>query len=255
MRPEHPVAIITGASAGIGEATARALAGQGYHLALGARRVDRLEKLAASLKAEFKIEVIALPLDVTQEASAAAFVEATVRHFGDVHVLVNNAGKALGRQKLAETPEVDVREMLATNVEGVARMTRLATPSLKKAGWGHIVLLGSIAGHDTYVGGSVYCATKHAVAVFQKALRMELLGQPIRVSSIDPGMVETEFSVVRLGSQQASDELYANMDPLRATDIAECIRWVLSLPDHVNIDEIIVQPRDQANVTQIHRHS
>jgi len=251
MRPEHPVVLVTGASAGIGEAVAVALAKEGYRLALGARRLDRLEALAARLKG--KTEVFTGALDVRDGESVEAFVSAAVERFGALHVVVNNAGLARGVATLDRVSEEEWSEMLRTNVEGVLRVTRACLPHLRAAGWGHVVFLGSTASHAVYEGGGVYCATKHAVRALTETLRLELCGEPIRVTSVDPGLVETEFSIVRLGSRERADQVYRGMTPLRAEDIAECVRWALSVPDHVNVDRILVRPLDQAAMHKVHR--
>ncbi len=254
MRPDKPVVVITGASAGIGEATAQILAQQNaYRLVLGARRTARVEALARCLEEQTGTEALGLYLDVSQAESVQQAMERAQQRFGGLHILVNNAGLAVGRDPLLETSENAWKTMLSVNVEGVLAMTRAAVPLMLQAGWGHVVMVGSIAGHDAYAGGGVYCATKHAVRAIAKALRQELCGKPVRITSVDPGMVYTEFSQVRLGSKEAGDAVYAGMEPLTAHDVAECIRWSLSLPDRVNIDEIIVQPRDQANLFQVAR--
>ena len=253
MRPEHPVALITGASSGIGRATAMALAAEGFDLALGARRGDAVAALATELSASRGVRAWAGELDVRSGPSVARFVKAAVEALGAIHVLVNNAGLAKGVARLESIPEADWTVMLSTNVEGVLRVTQAALPHLRAAGWGHVVFVGSTAGHGAYEGGAVYCATKHAVRVFNETLRLELNGEPIRVSSVDPGMVDTDFSVVRLGDRASAAAVYLGMTPLTAGDIAECIRWVVCLPDHVNIDTIIVKPRDQAAPHKVHR--
>jgi 3-hydroxy acid dehydrogenase / malonic semialdehyde reductase len=253
MRPHHPVALISGASSGIGAATAAALAADGFHLALGARRVSRVRELAEELAAAHGVKVHAASLDVRSTGSVKSFVDGAVAALGGIHVVVNNAGLARTMDPLATIPEDAWQEMLQTNVEGVLRVTQACLPHLRAAGWGHVIFLGSTASHVAYEGGSVYCATKHAVRALTETLRLELCGEPIRVGTVDPGMVETEFSVVRLGSQEKADGVYRGVTPLRAEDIAECIRWMVSLPDHVNIDRILVKPRDQAAMHKVHR--
>lgn len=253
MRPAPLVALISGVSAGIGEATARHLAKQGIHLAIGARRVEKVRQLAEELVAAHGIRVYAEALDVTDTQSAKAFVAGAAETLGGIHVLVNNAGLAHGMNKLEATEEWQWQGMLNTNVEGVLRLTQACLPHMRAAGWGHIVMLGSTAGHSVYEGGSIYCATKHAIKVFAQTLRLELCGEPIRISSVDPGMVYTDFSEVRLGSKEKAAKVYQGMTPLTADDIAECIRWVVELPDHVNIDEIIVKPLDQAQTYKVNR--
>jgi NADP-dependent 3-hydroxy acid dehydrogenase YdfG len=235
---------ITGASSGIGAATARALAGEGYRTVLGARRLDRLERLAGEIGGE------AIALDVTDPASIDAFVAAVDR----CDVLVNNAGGALGLEPLAEADDEKWLRMYESNVMGTMRMTRALLPKLIESADGHIVGVTSIAAIEPYRGGAGYNAAKHAQRAILRVLRQELLGQPVRVTEVAPGMVETEFSLVRFeGDQEAADRVYEGMQPLSAADVAECIRWALAQPQHVNVDEIIVRPRDQATATDVHR--
>lgn len=239
------IAAITGASSGIGAATARALAGEGYRTILGARRLDRLDALAAEIGGE------AIGLDVTDPASVESFVAAT----GACDVLVNNAGGALGLDSIAEAGEEKWLTMYESNVLGQMRMTRALLPKLIESGDGHVVGVTSIAAIEPYIGGAGYNAAKHAQRAMLRVLRQELLGQPVRVTEVAPGMVETEFSLVRFGGDEAAAaRVYEGMQPLSAEDVAECIRWALSQPPHVNIDEIVVRPRDQATATSVHRH-
>ena len=255
MRPEHPIVLITGASAGFGEATARLLASRGCHLILGARRVERVQALAQELVAKHGVKVFAGEVDTRDTASVNAFVASGAEALGGLHVIVANAGLASGVHKIWEIPDSDMEAMLRTNVEGVVKTIRAGLPFVRQNGWGHIFFLGSTAGHSTYEGGGVYCASKHGVKALAQTLRLELCGEPIRVTSVDPGMAETEFSLVRLQDEAKAKGLYAGMEPLQALDIAECIRWALELPDHVNIDDMIVKGRDQASHTgaKIHR--
>jgi NADP-dependent 3-hydroxy acid dehydrogenase YdfG len=237
-------AVITGASSGIGAATARALAGEGYRTVLGARRLERLEELAAEIGGE------AIALDVTDPASVESFT-ATV---SACDVLVNNAGGALGLDSIAEADEEKWLTMYESNVLGQMRMTRALLSKLIESGDGHVVGITSIAAIEPYVGGAGYNAAKHAQRAMLRVLRQELLGQPVRVTEVVPGMVETEFSLVRFGGDEAAAaRVYEGMQPLSAEDVAECIRWALAQPSHVNIDEIVVRPRDQATATGVHR--
>jgi len=237
-------AVVTGASSGIGAATARALAADGWHVVLGARRVERLEALAAELGGEARF------LDVTDAESVAAFAAKVPR----CDLLVNNAGGALGTTSIAEADDAEWLRMFEMNVMGTLRMTRELLPAIVDSGDGIVVNIGSIAAREPYRGGAGYNAAKHAVAAMTRVLRIELGGQPVRVSEIDPGMVETEFSVVRFGgdAQRAAD-LYAGMDALTAEDIAETVRWIASLPPRVNIDTMLVMPRDQVSAHVVHR--
>jgi NADP-dependent 3-hydroxy acid dehydrogenase YdfG len=237
-------AVITGASSGIGAATARALAGDGYRTVLGARRLDRLEALAAEIGGD------AVALDVTDPASVESFAAAV----SACEVLVNNAGGALGLDSIAEADEEKWLTMYESNVLGQMRMTRALLPRLIESGDGHVVGITSIAAIEPYLGGAGYNAAKHAQRAMLRVLRQELLGQPVRVTEVAPGMVETEFSLVRFGGDEAAAaKVYAGMQPLRAEDVAECIRWALAQPPHVNVDEIVVRPRDQATATAVHR--
>ncbi|MFE3261157.1 SDR family NAD(P)-dependent oxidoreductase [Nocardia sp. NPDC059091] len=239
-------AVVTGASSGIGEATARELAKQGYHVYVGARRVDRLEQLAA------EIGGTALPLDVTDEESVRAFTEAVER----CDVLVNNAGGAKGLAPVLEADLDDWRWMWETNVLGTLRLTKSLLPKLIASGDGLIVTITSVAAFSTYDNGSGYTSAKHAQAVLHRTLRGELLGQPVRLTEIAPGAVETEFSLVRFGGDaERAASVYQGIDPLVAQDIAEIVGFVASRPPHVNLDTIVVKPRDQAEAGRFARRS
>jgi 3-hydroxy acid dehydrogenase/malonic semialdehyde reductase len=255
MRPEHPIVLITGASSGFGEAMARLLASQGCHLALGARRVERVQALAEELTKAYGVKAYAGPVDTRDTASVNAFVEAAAASLGGLHVLVANAGLASGTFKMWETPDEDLEAMMRTNVEGVVKTVRAGLPHLRKAGWGHVFFIGSTAGHQPYEGGSVYCASKFGVKAMAQSLRLELNGEQIRVTSVDPGMAETEFSNVRMKDDDKAKAVYQGVKPLTAFDVAECVRWCLMLPDHVNIDEILVKCVDQASVHKLHRRN
>lgn len=237
-------AVITGASSGIGAATARALARAGYEVVLGARRIERIEALAE------EIGGTALHLDVADPGSVESFVAEVQR----CDVLVNNAGGALGLDHLAEADEERWRQMYEANVLGTMRMTRALLPLLTESGDGHIVAVTSIAAFEVYRGGAGYSAAKHAQRALLRTLRLELLGEPVRITEILPGMVETEFSLVRFGGdEEAASRVYRGMEPLGAEDVAECIRWAIERPPHVNVDEILVRPRAQATATEVHR--
>jgi NADP-dependent 3-hydroxy acid dehydrogenase YdfG len=242
-----PIAVVTGASSGIGAATAIALGRHGYRIVVGARRVDRLKRVAGE-------EGVALRLDVTDEESIKEFVAEVKQRFGRIDVLVNNAGGALGLNPIADAIDDEWIGMWKTNVLGLMWMTRACLPLLRKAKHGHIVNLGSIAGFETYKGGAGYTAAKHAVRAITKTLRLELNGEPIRVTEVAPGLVETEFSVVRFhGDRQKAREPYQGMKPLTADDIADCILFAVTRPPHVDIDEIVVRPVAQANVVTVAR--
>jgi NADP-dependent 3-hydroxy acid dehydrogenase YdfG len=238
-------AVVTGASSGIGAATARALAADGWDVVAGARRADRLEALATEIGARSHV------LDVTDPASVDAFVAAVP----ECRLLVNNAGGALGLTSVAEADEAQWQTMYDTNVLGVVRVTKGLLGALEASGNGQVVTIGSIAAHEPYPGGAGYNAAKFAVRAVMSVLRQELLGRPVRVSEVDPGMVETEFSLVRFGGDvDRAAQVYEGITPLSADDIAECVRWIASRPSHVNIDQMIVLSRDQAGARQVHRH-
>jgi len=242
-----PVAVVTGASSGIGAATAKALASRGYHVVAGARRVDRVRKVVGESGE-------AVRLDVTDKRSVEEFVSAIEKRHRRIDVLVNNAGGALGLAPLAEANDDDWITMWQTNVLGLMYVTRACLPLLRKARHGHIVNLGSIAGFETYKGGAGYTAVKHAVRAISRTLRLELNGEPIRVTEVAPGLVETEFSVVRFhGDKKAARSVYAGLKPLTADDIAECIVFAVTRPPHVDIDEIVIRPVAQATSFQVAR--
>ncbi len=247
------IAVITGASSGIGEATARHLVRAGYDVVLGARRVDRLEALKSALEAEFPERIVsALPLDVTDVASVDAFVAAIDR----ADVLVNNAGGAIGSESIADADEADWQAMYDTNVLGVLRVTQRLLPKLRESPSATVVTIGSVAALVPYVGGAGYNAAKHAVRAVTRVLRLELHGEPIRVAEIDPGMVETEFSVVRYrGDEDAAAKVYDGVDALSADDVADAVTWVVTRPPHVNIDSIVIMPRDQVGPGQVKRRA
>jgi NADP-dependent 3-hydroxy acid dehydrogenase YdfG len=243
---DRGVAVVTGASSGIGAAAAQRLADDGFTVVLGARRADRLAAVAHAIGPRTR----AFALDVTDTASVAAFCE----QVPECRLLVNNAGGALGRDAVAQADEEQWRWMFDANVLGVMRMTRALLPKLVASGDGHVITIGSIAAIEPYPGGAGYNAAKHGVRAVMDVLRMELLGQPVRVSEIDPGMVETEFSVVRFGGDEAqAAKVYEGMTPLTAHDIADCIAWVATRPSHVDVDQLVVRPRDQARATMVHR--
>lgn len=254
------IAVVTGGSSGIGEATARALAPLGVRFALGARRADRLARLAAELERRHGTESMVRALDVRRVEECEAFVAAAIARFGRIDVLVNNAGLARGRQPVAEGIESEWDEMIDTNVKGLLHMSRLVLPHMIRQDAGHVVNLGSVAGLGVYEGGSVYCATKWSVKAITQAMRLEVNGKNIRVTEVSPGLVETEFSLVRFHAEDApreaqekSDEVYRGFEPLTATDIADCIVWALTRPAHVDIDEIVVRPVAQAGMAKVAR--
>jgi NADP-dependent 3-hydroxy acid dehydrogenase YdfG len=222
------------------------MADNGFEVVLGARRLERLEALAEEIGGR------AIALDVTDPDSVAAFAA----EVPDCDALVNNAGGALGLEPLQEADEDRWRSMYESNVLGSMRVTKALLPRLIASGNGHVVTVTSIAAFETYRGGAGYSAAKHAQRAMLRALRLELLGEPVRITEVAPGMVETEFSLVRFGGdEEAASRVYEGMEPLRAEDVAECIRWAIAQPSHVNVDEIVVRPRDQATATEVHRRS
>lgn len=241
MPEANRVAVVTGASSGIGEETARALAGAGFRVVIGARRDDRVAALAGELGGR------GLHLDVRDRSSIEAFVQAIDTEFNAVEILINNAGLAAGLQPLADGSDDDWVQMMETNVLGVLRVTKALLPLLRRSPRAHIVNLGSVAAFEVYEGGVGYTASKHGVRAITRTLRLELLGEPIRVSEIDPGLVETEFSLVRFkGDKDRAAAVYKGMQPLTGEDIADCILWVVTRPANVNIDELVVRPIAQA---------
>lgn len=254
MKLNGTVVLVTGASAGIGAACARAFAGAGARLVLVARRTDRLHALAEELRAAHGTECHLVALDVRDAAAVREAVDGLPVEWREVGVLVNNAGLGRGMDRVHEGDPAEWDEMVDTNVKGLLFVTRAVVPGMVARGRGHVVNLGSVAGHEVYPGGAVYCATKHAVDAITRGLRMDLLGTGVRVSTVDPGMVETEFSVVRFrGDQERADRVYAGMTPLTPDDVADAVLWCATRPPHVNIDEIILKPTDQASATQVHR--
>ena len=246
--------LITGASAGIGEATARAFAAAGSRLILAARRLERIEELAREVADRHGAECHTLQLDVRDAGVVTRMLEDLPDDWAAIDVLVNNAGLSRGLEKLHEGSIADWDEMVDTNVKGLLYVTRAVVPGMVARGRGHVINLGSIAGHEVYPGGAVYCATKHAVAAITRGLRIDLLGTPVRVTSIDPGMVETEFSVVRFhGDHARASKVYEGVQPLTAEDVADAILYAATRPPHVNVDEVLVMATAQAGATRVHR--
>lgn len=243
--PRH--AVITGASSGIGAAIAKQLAAaRGWHLSLGARRVERLEGLAAG--------AFTGALDVTDEDSVEGFLQGARAAHGPIDALINNAGLARGVERVAAADGEAWREMVETNVMGLMHVTRRVIPEMESRRTGHVLMIGSIAGRQPYANGSVYCATKRAVQAISQSLRLETYDKGIRVTNIEPGMVETEFSVVRFkGDETKADAVYGGMQPLTAEDIANCAVFALNLPPHVNVDDMLVTPQAQGAATAVHR--
>ncbi|HEX6471648.1 MAG TPA: SDR family NAD(P)-dependent oxidoreductase [Streptosporangiaceae bacterium] len=249
-------AVVTGASSGIGAATARRLAAEGFNVVLGARRRDRLDKLAAEMRAADpqgrENGFVAFTLDVTSQESVDALAVA----ISECHVLVNNAGGALGLEPVAEADPADWQAMYDTNVLGLLRVTRALLPKLIAGGDGHIINVTSLAGHAVYEGGAGYAAAKHAAAAVNDTMRLELVAEPVRITEVAPGLVKTdEFSLVRFrGDAERAEKVYEGVpEPLTAEDVADCIAWAATRPSHVNIDRIDLKPRVQAAPYKVHR--
>jgi NADP-dependent 3-hydroxy acid dehydrogenase YdfG len=253
--------LITGASSGFGAAAALAFAAEGCRLLLGARRLDRLQQVAREAVNAGALEAHAQVLDVARTESVAGFVEWAKQKTGapsspenGLHVLINNAGGAQGLDTVAEGKDEDWEAMIQSNVLGVLRMTRAALPLIPKDTGSSIINIGSVAGHVAYEGGAAYCAAKAGELQITRALRLELNGTGIRVSTVDPGLAETEFSLVRFkGDSTRAKKVYEGTHPLVARDIAEILVWIAGRPAHVNIDELLVKPVDQAAVHKVYR--
>ena len=251
------VILITGASSGIGAATAMAFAEAGARLLLCARRLDKLKTLEADLTAAGAQAVHSEALDVTDRRAVDALLGATgslPQDWQAIDILVNNAGLSRGLGKLYEDDPENWEEMINTNMKGLLYVTRAVVPGMVGRGRGHIVSLGSTAGHQTYANGSVYCATKAAERVISEGLKLDLMGTPVRVTSVDPGMVRTDFSTVRFrGDEEKAAKVYENITPLQPEDVADAILWAVSRPAHVNIHSILLTSIDQANSTTLVR--
>jgi NADP-dependent 3-hydroxy acid dehydrogenase YdfG len=248
--------LITGASSGFGAAAARAFARAGSNLLIGARRMDRLDEVAAECRKLGAPSAHAHVLDVAKTSSVNEFIQWSRTLTQRIDVLVNNAGGALGLEPVAQGKDEDWEGMMQSNVLGVLRVTRAALPMMTPFAGGNIINIGSIAGRVAYEGGAAYCASKAGELQITRALRLELCGTGLRVSTIDPGMAETEFSVVRFkGDQARANKVYEGVTPLNADDIAETILWVASRPAHVCIDELVIKATDQAAVHKVNRRT
>ncbi len=247
---------ITGASSGIGRACAEAFAALGCRLLLVARRKDRLDALASILKERHGTDVHTATLDVRNRSAVESFVKELTGEWRDIDILLNNAGLSRGLEPLHEGDSSDWDEMIDTNVKGLLYITRAVVPGMVERGRGHVINIGSIAGHEVYPGGNVYCATKHAVAAINRGLAIDTLGTGVRVSSVDPGAVETEFSVVRFhGDTERADSVYDGFDPLTAVDVAEAVVFCATRPANANVREMILMPGAQAAAVHLYRKS
>ncbi|MCC5657502.1 SDR family oxidoreductase [Nostoc sp. XA010] len=253
---ENQIILITGASSGIGTACARIFAGAGAKLILAARRLERLQQLADTLVKEFGIEIHLLQLDVRDRNAVEEAISTLPSAWSDIDILINNAGLSRGLDKLHEGSFQDWEDMIDTNVKGLLYVSRYVVPRMVSRDRGHVVNLGSIAGHQTYPGGNVYCATKAAVRAISEGLKQDLLGTRVRVTSVDPGMVETEFSNVRFhGDAERANKVYQGVKPLTADDVADVIFFCVTRSPHVNINEVVLMPVDQASATLVNRRT
>ncbi len=254
MKIKQKSVLVTGASAGIGLATARAFASEGCRLILAARRIEKIKKLAGELTAEYGIDVLALQLDVKDRNAVFSAIGSLPEEWKKIDILVNNAGLGKGLSPIHEGDVDGWEEMIDTNVKGLLYVTKAVVPGMIANGGGHIINLGSVAGREVYPNGNVYCATKFSVFALSKALRLELYDKNIRTTTIDPGMVETEFSVVRFnGDVERANNVYKGFSPLKPEDIAETIVFCATRPPHVNITEMVIYPTEQANTTTVKR--
>lgn len=248
------IALITGASSGIGEACAEVFAREGFDLILTARRLKKLEVLAAELKGAFNVDIKTIQMDVRSKEDVQKGWGGLSEEWRKVDILINNAGLSQGLDPIFSGDMEDWDRMIDTNIKGLLYVSRIVLPQMKERKSGHVINIGSIAGKEVYPNGNVYCATKHAVDALNKAMRIDLLPYGVKVSALHPGAVETEFSIVRFkGDEQRADKVYEGFEPLHAQDIAEAAWFVVSRPAHVNINEMLIMPTAQANGTLIHK--
>ncbi|AVH70058.1 SDR family oxidoreductase [Nostoc sp. 'Lobaria pulmonaria (5183) cyanobiont'] len=253
---QNQIILITGASSGIGTACAKIFAGASTKLILAARRLERLQQLADTLSKDFSTEIHLLQLDVRDRNAVESAIATLPSAWSDIDILINNAGLSRGLDKLHEGSFQDWEDMIDTNVKGLLYVSRYVVPGMVSRDRGHVVNLGSIAGHQTYPGGNVYCATKAAVRAISEGLKQDLLGTRVRVTSVDPGMVETEFSEVRFhGNTERANKVYQGVTPLTADDVADVIFFCVTRSPHVNINEVVLMPVDQASATLVNRRT
>ena len=244
------IAFITGATAGIGKASAELFAKNGYNIIITGRRKERLDEFSIHLKSTYKVEVLTLNFDVRNLVEVESVIASIPDEWKKIDILLNNAGLAAGLNTIQEGSINDWERMIDTNIKGLLYITRSIAPIMIQNGFGHIINIGSIAGKEVYANGNVYCATKHAVDALSKGMRIDLLPHNIKVTAINPGMVETEFSIVRFnGDEDRAKSVYKGLEPLLPEDIAETVFWVASRPAHVNINDIVIMPTVQANAT------
>ncbi|MBK7311122.1 MAG: SDR family oxidoreductase [Sphingobacteriaceae bacterium] len=248
--------LVTGATSGIGKSTAQLFAKNGYDLIITGRRKDRLESVSKELQATYKVKVLTLCFDVRNFSEVENAIKSIPAEFKNIDILVNNAGLAAGLSAIQSGDLSHWERMIDTNIKGLLYMTREVCKGMIERKKGHIVNIGSIAGKEVYANGNVYCATKHAVDALNKGMRIDLLPHNIKVTAINPGMVETEFSIVRFdGDEEKAKSVYNGMQPLKPEDIAETIYWVATRPAHVNINDVIIMPNVQASATNVIRDS
>ena len=247
-------ALITGATSGIGEATAKKLAYLGYNIIITGRRIDRLKKLQSQIETDYSISTYILDFDIRDKDATDKAINSLPEQWTQIDVLVNNAGLATGADPIQDGLWSDWEQMIDTNIKGLLNMSKLIIPGMIARKKGHIINISSIAGKEVYANGNVYCATKHAVDALTKGMRIDLLPHHIKVGSIAPGMVETEFSVVRYhGDQDKADNVYKGLTPLYAQDIADTIEFMVTRPPHVNINDVLIMPTAQASAVYNHR--
>ncbi|MEH2392808.1 MAG: SDR family oxidoreductase [Nostoc sp.] len=253
---QNQIILITGASSGIGTACAKIFASAGAKLILAARRLERLQQLADTLSKDFITEIHLLQLDVRDRNAVESAISTLPSAWSEIDILINNAGLSRGLDKLHQGSFQDWEDMIDTNVKGLLYLSRYVVPGMVSRDRGHVVNLGSIAGHQTYPGGNVYCATKAAVRAISEGLKQDLLGTRVRVTSVDPGMVETEFSDVRFhGDTERANKVYQGVTPLTADDVADVIFFCVTRSPHVNINEVVLMPVDQASATLVNRRT
>ena len=248
------IVLITGASSGIGQACARLFAAQGARLILSARRVERLEQLAQELSHQHNKGHYILPLDIRNKAMVKKQLETLPNELQSIDILINNAGLALDTLPLQQGIEDHWDTMIDTNIKGLLYVSREVIPGMVTRGYGHVVNIGSIAGHECYPNGNVYSATKHAVHAISKSMRLDLLGSPVRVTEIAPGAVETEFSAVRWNDKQKADDFYKDFHPLTAEDVSDAVFYCITRPPHVDIEQMIIMPTVQASANHLFRN-
>jgi hypothetical protein len=250
------IALVTGATAGIGKETAIMLARNGYNLIITGRRVNRLEDLKNHLESQYNVKVFPLSFDISKRQEVENAWAQLPEQWKQIDVLINNAGLALGLDFIYEGNVDDWEQMIDTNIKGLLYISRLVMPIMKERRKGHIVNISSIAGKETYQRGNIYCATKHAVEAITKGMRIDLLPYNVKVSSVSPGMVETEFSIVRFkGDKEKAKNVYQGLEPLTAKDIADIIEFIITRPPHVNINDVLVMPTAQANSYYVYRQN